>query len=138
MKHPKPPVYSKDWQLGPPDLILRVTSPTQVPASGPDLFRNFILPVPITQTKYVRAMEIKPGAPRVVRHANVIIDRQTASLRRQHPNDWQQGIPGMEVTFDSGSTFDPDSHFLFWKPDTPALIEPKGMPWRFNRVTISS
>lgn len=128
---PRPPVYSKDWQLGPPDLILKVMSPTQVPASGPDLFRNFILPVPITQTKYVRAMEIKPGAPRVVHHANVIIDR-TASLRRQHPNDWQQGIPGMEVTFDSGSAFDPDSHFLFWKPDTPALIEPKGMPWRLE------
>ena len=128
---PKPPVFSKDWQLGPPDLILRVTSPMQVPASGTDLFRNFILPVPITQTKYIRAMEIKPGAPRVVHHANVLIDR-TASLRRQHPNDWQQGIAGMELTVDSGQSFDPDSHFLFWKPDSPALIEPSGMPWRLD------
>jgi tetratricopeptide (TPR) repeat protein len=128
---PKPPVFSKDWQLGPPDLILRVTVPTEVPASGPDVFHNFILPVPITQTKYVRAMQIKPGAPRVVHHANVIIDR-TASLRRQHPNDWQQGIPGMEFTFDAGDAFDPDSHFLFWKPDTPVLIEPPGMPWRID------
>jgi Flp pilus assembly protein TadD len=128
---PKPPVFSKDWQLGPPDLILKVTSPMQVSASGTDLFRNFILPVPITQTKYIRAMEIKPGAPRVVHHANVLIDR-TASLRRQHSNDWQQGIPGMELTVDSGQSFDPDSHFLFWKPDSPALIEPSGMPWRLD------
>jgi Flp pilus assembly protein TadD/mono/diheme cytochrome c family protein len=128
---PKPPVYKSDWVLGPPDLILKVASPMQVPASGTDLFHNFILPVPITQTKYIRAMEIKPGAARVVHHANVIIDR-TASLRRQHPNDWQQGVPGMEVMFDAGDTFDPDSHFLFWKPDTPALIEPKRMPWRLD------
>jgi Flp pilus assembly protein TadD/mono/diheme cytochrome c family protein len=129
---PKPPVFSKDWQLGPPDLILKVSSPMQVPASGTDLFRNFILPVPITQTKYIRAMEIKPGgAPRAVHHANVLIDR-TASLRHQHPDDWQQGIPGMELTVDSGETFDPDSHFLFWKPDSPALIEPSGMPWRLD------
>jgi Flp pilus assembly protein TadD/mono/diheme cytochrome c family protein len=128
---PKPPVFSVDWQLGPPDLILKVTSPMQVPASGADLFRNFILPVPITQTKYIRAMEIKPGAPRVVHHANILIDR-TASLRRQHHDDWQQGIPGMELTVDSGQTFDPDSHFLFWKPDSPALIEPSGMPWRLD------
>ena len=128
---PKPPVFSMDWQLGPPDLILRVTSPMQVPASGTDLFRNFILPVPITQTKYIRAMEIKPGAARVVHHANILIDR-TASLRRQHPDDWQQGIPGMELTVDSGESFDPDSHFLFWKPDSPALIEPSGMPWRLD------
>jgi len=128
---PKPPVFSKDWQLGTPDLILRVTSPMQVPASGTDLFRNFILPVPITQTKYIRAMEIKPGSPRAVHHANILIDR-TASLRRQHPNDWQQGIPGMELTVDSGESFDPDSHFLFWKPDSPALIEPSGMPLRLD------
>jgi len=128
---PKPPVFSADWQLGQPDLILRVTSPMQVPASGTDLFYNFILPVPITQTKYIRAMEIKPGAPRVVHHANVLIDR-TASLRRQHHDDWQQGIPGMELTVDSGESFDPDSHFLFWKPDSPALIEPSGMPWRLD------
>ena len=103
----------------------------QVPASGPDLFRNFILRVPITQTKYIRAMEIKPGAPQVVHHANILIDR-TASLRRQHRDDWQQGIPGMELTVDSGESFDPDSHFLFWKPDSPTLIEPDGMPWRLD------
>jgi Flp pilus assembly protein TadD/mono/diheme cytochrome c family protein len=128
---PKPPVFSKDWQLGPPDLILKVESPMHVPASGTDLFRNFVLPVPITQTKYIRAMEIKPGAPRVVHHANVLIDR-TASLRHLHPDDWKQGIPGMELTVDSGESFDPDSHFLFWKPDSPALIEPSGMPWRLD------
>lgn len=128
---PKPPVYSSDWQLGAPDLILKVTSPMEVPASGPDVFRNFILPVPITQTKYIRALEIKPGVPRVVHHANIIIDR-TASLRHAHPNDWKQGVPGMELMFDAGDTFDPDSHFLFWKPDTPALIEPADMPWRLD------
>jgi tetratricopeptide (TPR) repeat protein/mono/diheme cytochrome c family protein len=128
---PKAPVFSGEWQLGTLDLVLKVTSPMQVPASGTDLFRNFILPVPITETKYVRAMEIKPGAAQVVHHANMLIDR-TASLRRQHPDDWKQGVPGMELTVDSGDTFDPDSHFLFWKPDSPALVEPSGMPWRID------
>jgi len=128
---PKPPVYNPDWVLGPPDLILHVTVPTKIPASGPDVFINFILPVPIKHTRYVRALQIKPGSPRVVHHCNIIIDR-TASMRRAHPNDWQKGIPGMEFTFDSGDAFEPDSHFLFWKPDTPALIEPKGMPWRID------
>jgi Flp pilus assembly protein TadD/mono/diheme cytochrome c family protein len=128
---PKAPVFSGEWQLGMPDLVLKVTSPMQVPASGTDLFRNFILPVPITETKYVRAMEIRPGAAQVVHHANMLIDR-TASLRRQHPDDWMQGVPGMELTVDSGDTFDPDSHFLFWKPDSPALIELSGMPWRID------
>ncbi len=128
---PKPPVFSGDWQLGPPDLILESNSPMQVPASGTDLFENFILPAPITETKYIRAMEIKPGAPQVVHHANVLIDR-TASMRRAHPSDWQQGVAGMEITVPSGDSFDPDSHFLFWKPDSAALVEPDGMPWRLD------
>jgi len=128
---PKPPVFSSEWQLGPPDLILHTDSSMQVPASGTDLFWNFILRVPIIETKYIRAMEIKPGSPQVVHHANVLIDR-TAALRRAHPVDWKQGVPGMELTVPSGDSFDPDSHFLFWKPDSVALIEPDGMPWRLD------
>src|SRR6202034_382199 len=93
--------------------------------------RNFILPYPLDQTHYIRAMEIRPGTPQVVHHANITIDR-TASLRRQFPKDWQNGIGGMDLIVDAGSRFDPDSHFLFWKPDSPALIEPSGMPWRID------
>ncbi len=128
---PKAPVYTSDWQLGPPDLILSVTSPTQVPASGKDIFENFVLPANLTSTKWIRAMEIKPGSPQVVHHANVILDR-TAALRRAHPSDWQRGVPGMDITVDSGQSFDPDSHFLFWKPDSTALVEPDTMPWRLD------
>ena len=126
-----PPTYTSDWQLGPPDLVLEVDTPMVVPAEGTDLYRNFILPVPLTQTRWVRAMEIKPGSPRVVHHANLLIDR-TASLRRAHPSDWQQGVPGMDIMVDAGESFDPDSHFLYWKPDSSALVEPPDLPWRID------
>lgn len=128
---PKPPVYTSAWQLGPPDLVLEFDSPIQIPASGSDLFLNIILPVPGTRTHWIRAMEIKPGSPRVVHHANLILDR-TASLRRLHPLDWKQGIPGMDINVDAGESFDPDSHFLEWKPDSAALVEPPGMQWRLD------
>ncbi len=128
---PLAPVYSGEWQLGKPDLIVEMAAPMAVPASGTDLFMNFAMPVAIGETKWVRAMEIKPGSPKVTHHANVIIDR-TASVRRMHPADWQKGIPGMDLLVDSGDRFDPDSHFLFWKPDSTALVEPEGMPWRLD------
>ena len=128
---PPPPRFSTGWQLGPPDLVLEVDSPTTVPASGTDLFRNLILPVPIDRTRWVRAMEIKPGSPRVVHHANLLIDR-TASLRRQHPQDWKFGIAGMDINVDAGEQFDPDSHFLNWKPDSTALVEAPETPWRID------
>lgn len=128
---PSAPHYDATWQLGPPDLILKTAQPFTLPAGGTDVFLNLVLPTGLKQTHFIRAMEIRPGAPQVVHHANVLIDR-TASFRRQHLADWQLGIPGMEILLDAGNTFDPDSHFLFWKPDTPALIEPPGMPWRLD------
>ena len=128
---PAMPVYGSDWELGTPDMVLEMASPMRVPAGGTDLFENFVLPVPLKETKWVRAMEIKPGSPRVVHHANVIVD-PTGSLRRAHPEDWQRGVPGMDILVDSGESFDPDSHFLFWKPDSTALVEPEGMPWRLD------
>ncbi|MGA8741482.1 MAG: cytochrome c, partial [Terracidiphilus sp.] len=92
---PAPPHYDATWLMGKPDLVLKVTRPFTLNAGGTDVFRNFILPYPLKKTEYVRAMEIRPGAPKVVHHANVIIDR-TGSLRRQHAADWEGGIAGME------------------------------------------
>ena len=128
---PKAPTYDSTWQMGKPDLVLKQAQPFTLAAGGTDVFRNFVFPYPLKESHYVRAMEIRPGAPQVVHHANLLIDR-TGSFRQQHPTDWQAGIPGMEILLDAGNTFDPDSHFLFWKPDTPALVEPEGMPWRLD------
>lgn len=128
---PQPPHYDASWQLGKPDLILSIAHPYTLSASGTDVFRNFVLPYPLSQTHYIRAMEILPGTAQAVHHANVLIDR-TESFRRQHPSEWKDGVPGMELELDGGNTFDPDSHFLFWKPDTPAIVEPGGMPWRLD------
>lgn len=132
---PAPPNYSSEWELGKPDLVLEMPKAFTTPASGTDVFENFVLPFPLSQTKYIRAMEIKPGiganTASVIHHANVVLDR-TGSYRKQHPSTWQSGIPGMELIVDAGSTFDPDSHFLFWKPDSPALEEPKGLEWHLD------
>jgi Flp pilus assembly protein TadD/mono/diheme cytochrome c family protein len=128
---PSAPHYSETWQYGKPDLILTVERPFTLSPSGTDVFRNFVLPYPLQQTHYVRAMEIRPGAPQIVHHANILIDR-TASFRRKHPEQWKDGVPGMALELDAGKEFDPDSHFLFWKPDTPVLVEPPGMPWRLD------
>ena len=128
---PAPPRYDANWLLGKPNLVLSTERSFTLPAGGTDVFRNLILPYPLGETHYIRALEIRPSSPKVVHHANVLIDR-TESLRRQHPDDWRNGIPGMELLMDAGNRFDPDSHFLFWKPDTPALVEPDGMPFRLD------
>jgi len=65
------------------------------------------------------ALELRPGNARVIHHANVIVDRGR-TLRARDGKDGRPGFDGMDVAVESAIGFDPDSHFLFWKPGSPA------------------
>jgi Flp pilus assembly protein TadD len=124
---PPPPKFTSEWALGQPDLILRVAQPYHLAADGPEIFYNFVLPVPITQTRWVKAMEVRPGNSKVFHHANVIIDRSGSSLRKETKPG--AGFAGMDLSVEE-DTFDPDGHFLSWKPGSEPVVEPDGMAWR--------
>lgn len=126
---PAAPPFTPGWQLGTPDLILSVSKPFSVPADGPDLFWNFVLSPTNRETRYVKAVEVRPGNARSVHHANILLDRAGSSRRREKTPG--AGFPGMDVNLES-STFDPDSHFLFWKPGGAPGVEPDGMSWRLD------
>ncbi|MFB3905733.1 MAG: tetratricopeptide repeat protein [Acidobacteriota bacterium] len=121
-------IPNQGWQLGKPDLVLGLPESYILPPGGTDVFRNFVFPVPITAARYVKAIEILPGKKTVVHHANLLIDREQSS-RRLDAADPEVGFAGMDVVIES-SQFEPDSHFLFWKPGTPAAFEPPGLTWR--------
>jgi len=129
---PPKPKFVEGWQLGEPDLILKADKPYIVPASGGDQYWNFILRVPINETRWVRAVEIRPGDKRLVHHANMLVDRNQSARRMER--DPGSGFGGMEVRIES-EIFDPDSHFLFWKPGTVVSNEPDGMALRLDKGT---
>jgi Flp pilus assembly protein TadD len=132
---PPAPHFEQGWQMGPPDLIVKMPAPYEMPAAGSDIFRNFVIPVDVKETKYVRAVELRPGNEKVVHHANIVIDRAQL-LRHRDGEDGQPGFPGMDVTTEgSADLFDPDSHFLFWKPGSVLEPEPDGMSWRLDPGT---
>ena len=124
---PSPPEFKGGWQLGQPDLVLEAAGAFHVPASGPDLFWNFLFTLKLPAVRYVRAIEIRPGNPRVVHHANLLVDRAGSAHRAAVGGS--SGFPGMDLTV-VRSPFDPDGHFLFWKPGAPPHVEPEGFSWR--------
>ncbi len=129
---PPQPKWVEGWQLGQPDLVLTAEKPYQLPPGGSDMYWNFILPVPIDRTRWVRAVEIRPGDKRFVHHANILVDRQENSRQREKTPG--EGFEGMEIKIES-EAFDPDSHFLFWKPGTVPYVEPDGMALRLDKGT---
>jgi hypothetical protein len=107
------PKFTEGWQLGPPDLIVEAADSYTVPASGPDVYWNFILTSTVKTTRYVRALEIRPGVKKLVHHANLYVDRARSA---------KEG-PGMDPVIER-TAFDPDDgHFLFWKPGMIAKEE---------------
>ena len=129
---PAAPKFVEGWRLGKPDLILTATKPLVLPPQGTDTYWNFIFPVPIQETRWVKAVEIRPGDKRYVHHANILVDREGAS--RQREAEPGAGFGGMEIRIES-QVFDPDSHLLFWKPGTIPYVEPEGMALRLDKGT---
>ena len=77
---PPLPTFADGWQLGKPDLILEMPTAFTVPATGPDIYRNFAIPTGLTEEKWVRAIEFRPSARRAVHHALFSFGRNTEKL----------------------------------------------------------
>jgi tetratricopeptide (TPR) repeat protein len=129
---PPKPQFVEGWQLGKPDVIVRATQAFALPPGGSDTYWNFVFRAPVDRTRWLKAIEIRPGDKRLVHHANVLVDRgQTARLQERQQGS---GFGGMELIIES-EVFDPDSHFLFWKPGSAPYVEPDGMAIRLDKDT---
>src|SRR5687767_11384250 len=93
---PKAPTFSGGWQLGTPDLVLTLPEPYVLPPGKGDVFRNFVIPVPITTTRYVRAVEFRADRPQTLHHADLAVDlgRRSRVLDRADPGP---GFAMMEI-----------------------------------------
>ena len=96
---PAPRQFSETWRLGTPDLVLTPSEPYQLAADGPDVYRCFILPVEFDRDKFVAALEVLPGNPRVVHHVIAFLDSTGRAEQLDAKDDGpgytsSQGFPG--------------------------------------------
>lgn len=130
---PTPPNFEEGWTLGKPDLVITAPRAIAIPASGPDVFWNFIFSPDIKIKRYVRAIEVRPGGNlNAIHHANVVLDpSESARSLEKQPGG---GFAGMDLPLRQAPNFVP-SHFLFWKPGNTPWIEPDGLSWELNPGT---
>ena len=127
---PAAPKTTEGWQLGKPDLVVTLPEPYMLRAAGTDVFRIFVIPLPVAAERYVRGLEFRPGNARVVHHANIRVDPTLAS-RRLDEQDPALGYEGLIAH----SAMYPDGHFLGWTPGQVAPLLPKGLAWRLEPGT---
>jgi Flp pilus assembly protein TadD len=122
---PRPPSFPEGWFLGKPDLVISMPVAFELPPEGRDVYRNFVIPIPLEHRKFVRAVELKAANPRVVHHAFLFVD-PTGDARRLDLKDERPGFEGMNPGRGAGS---PGGHFLSWQPGTVPSPEPAGTQW---------
>jgi hypothetical protein len=59
------------WALGAPDLVIRPETDQEMPAAGMDEWVDFVLPLPLKEDRWIKAIEVKPSNPGIVHHLGV-------------------------------------------------------------------
>src|SRR5262249_33051959 len=103
---PQMPQWASEWGLGIPDVVVRMPESYELQANGLDIFRNFVLPIPITSLRYVKAVEFLAGT-HAVHHANLRIDETEASRQR----DAEDPLPGYDGLMAPSARY-PEGYFL--------------------------
>ncbi|MBI3852749.1 MAG: tetratricopeptide repeat protein [Verrucomicrobia bacterium] len=128
---PTVPKWIDGWQLGTPDLVVKLPQPYTLAAEGKDVYRNVVIPIPISERKYVKGVEFLPGNWKVVHHAFVTVD-STRLSRIRAAKENPPGFDGMQLPETARM---PDGQFLGWQPGKVPQMAPEGLAWTLETNT---
>jgi hypothetical protein len=124
---PPPKQFASGWMLGEPDLVLEPDREFRLEATGRDVYRHFVFPTNFPEDKFVTAIEVIPGNPRVVHHVIAFID--TSGRAKQL--DGRDGQPGYEAF--GGPGFIPAGGLGGWAPGNIPVPLPDGIAYRLPK-----
>jgi tetratricopeptide (TPR) repeat protein len=122
---PPPPRFPERWQLGEPDLVVTLPQAYTLPGEGRDVYRNFVVPIPVPSLQYVKGVEFLPGNAKVVHHAFINVD-ETRQSRRLAEQQNPPGFDGMELP---ESAIMPGGQLLGWQPGKVPSLTVGGLSW---------
>jgi len=73
-KKPGPVAYQVRWSGGPPDLKLATESDYTMPAGETEQTRDFVISTGLGQQRWLKAVDLLPGAPEIVRNASISLE----------------------------------------------------------------
>jgi hypothetical protein len=125
---PPPKVWTSDWALGPPDLVLKVSEPYTLGAFGPDEYRVFVIPSGLTEGRWIAGADFKPGSTKVVHHILAAYDI-TGNARKLDAADKGPGYAtsgGGYGRLPGGIPFMPSGQLWGWAPGRRPYLSPEG------------
>ena len=115
------PVFSSDWKLGTPDLVVETPEDFQVPAEGEDLYRCFVIPTNLPADQYISAIEYHPGNRKIVHHVLGYVDTSGGARIKDEKE------PGVGYMCFSGPGVPTHGDLGGWAPGTEPSYLPDGV-----------
>jgi hypothetical protein len=114
-------------QFGQPDLVVD-SEPYTMPAHSQDVWWKPLSELPLTEPRWVRAVEIRPATPagrRIMHHVLARLQQDEPDLRKAlfTGNDADSNGPGMLMEWAIGKTYD------IYRPNTGKLLLPGAHIW---------
>jgi hypothetical protein len=117
-----------NWQLakqyGQPDLVIKSEDYT-MPAHGQDAWFRPLTAIPLSEARWVRAVEIRPGTPsgrKIIHHVLARLQQSEPGAQGADPDDGAAG-PGLLMEWAIGKNFD------VYRPNTGKLLLPGAHIW---------
>jgi hypothetical protein len=120
-EEPAPPKFTEGWELGPPDVVIKMPAQFTVPAEGDDIYRCFVIPFGFTEDKEISAVAFRPGNRKVVHHMLTFIDTKGAARKRDESD------PGPGYKSFGGPGFQPQGGLGGWAPGAAARFLPEDL-----------
>jgi len=97
-----------EWKLGTPDLPLKLPADFTLAADKMEDWQEFTLPTGLAEAKWVRAVDLLPGTPSIVRSATIFVKGAAAQATSTTPSPEQVlalWLPGQDAAPNDGVAF---------------------------------
>jgi hypothetical protein len=130
---PAPVEWTVGWNIPKPDMVVDMPVEIAVPAKGTVEYTYMIVPTGFTEDRWVQEIEVRPGNPKVVHHANVYIRRPDSPWLRKYPSgvafvpdeQRESSSAGAPLLDENVAGFTPGKQTVILRPGQAKLI-PKG------------
>jgi hypothetical protein len=106
---PSPPVFSGDWTIGKPDIVLTMEKAHKLPEPGGEEYVYVPIPTHFSEDQWVQAIEVHPSNRKVVHHALLFVQ----------PPEMAAAAEKVNAAFAQTSLFSSDGAIRHLKVDAP-------------------
>lgn len=104
---PAPRTFVNGWNIGTPDMVIKMSQALTIPAKGTLEYTYFVVPTNFTEDRWVQAAEVRPGNRAVVHHVIAFVREPGSKWLK----DAKPGVPYTPVRQPDGNHRDEDDSF---------------------------